>query len=184
MTFSWYTATVKPFAEELVANGLTEQGFEIYLPLKFSKETFGRKVMARPTLRFEGYVFIAADMSHGHARPINNTRGIDGLLPPGDQAPRALPDFWVPEMRAFELLEFFRAKSRKKQEPRKDLRPGDPVMIDRPAKPGDKEDPMHGSRGELMKIENYIASVLIGMVIVKLPAIDLRKIEEGETQAA
>lgn len=179
MSKKWFVATTKPYGEEIAAGGLTEQGFEIYLPLKFTKWTDGKLVFAKPSLRFEGYIMIAADMSDGHARPIKNTRGIDSLLPAGDeQAPRPLPDYWVPEMRAYELMEFFRAKSRKKQEPRKDLRPGDPVVID---KPGDL---WHGNRGELMKVEDYVASVLCGMVIVKVPAIDLRKIDEGSRQAA
>lgn len=177
MSRNWFVATTKQNAEETAAGGLIEQGYEIYVPLKYTRQTDGHRVVAKSSLRFDGYVIIAFDLAAEEHGPIGNTRGITSLLPHGDR-PSALPDNWVPEMRAYETLEFFRAKSRKKPEPRKDLQPGDMVKIDA------KDDPFFGQIGELMRVENYTAKVLLGMLIKEIPEIDLRKVEEEDQRAA
>lgn len=170
----WHVAMTKAFygAEDFAAKGLREQKFEVYNPKTYTRALNGKRLEPVCTLRFSGYVFIRFDADAKEHGPINNTRGIDELLVSVKDVPLPLDDEIIESLRQIEDEEFAEARSKKKAEPRGDLRPGDAVMID------DPDHPARGQQGQLLAIDKRKASVLIGMCAWKVDAIGLRRIQQ------
>lgn len=191
MSKAWYVGLTKDQQELKAAAELRAQGYVVYLPKIHTRHQEGRKIEARTTLRFTGYIFIAFDLQLEQHSPISNTRGMDGsdgaaLISnwEGDgedrkRVPVPLPRGIIEALRSIEDDELARAVARKKPLPRKDLMPGDQVQIS-----GDRNHPAYGRRGHLLGVERMIASVLEGMAVWKVPEADLKKIEQPEKRAA
>jgi transcription antitermination factor NusG len=136
----------------------------------------GRKIRCEQELRYPGYIILAFDLSLNEHGPAKRTAGIDYLLPKGAD-PVPLPDEWVPEMRAYELRSYIRAKARSKPVTRKDIHRHDKVTIDL------ADHAAFGKEGEVMETSKYRAKVIVGLSVFNIPLIHLRKVEE-EKEAA
>lgn len=186
MMKAWYVGTTKEQQELRAAAELRAQGYGVYLPKRHERVQEGRKVWARSFIRFTGYIFIAFDFALDEHGPIRNTRGMDSpdgeaspLIVDGQRKPLALPAGIIETLRGIEDEELARSLARKKPVPRLDLTPGDKVTIF-----GDRDHPAFGRKGEYLGTENFVAHVLEGWAIWKVPEIDLRKIETEGKQAA
>lgn len=184
MSKAWYVGLTKDQQELKAAAELRAQGYVVYLPKIHTRHQDGRKIEARTTLRFTGYIFIAFDLQLEQHGPISNTRGMDGsdgsaLICSGGGIPLALPPGIIETLRTIEDDELARAVARKKPQPRKDLVPGDLVQI-----AGDRGHPAFGQRGSYLGAEKGWASVLGGIAVWKVPEVDLKKIEQPEKRAA
>lgn len=172
-----FVATTKHQQEIRAAAELREQNFRVYLPKRFSQALVGRRIEVVSDLRFHGYIFVEFDVSAGEHGPINNTRSVGELIPPGDR-PVPLPENWEMEMRRHIDEEWEKASGKAKPDPRADLHHGDIVEIDR------KGHPANGLQGEYSRTENFLAVVHIGWAVWKLPEIDLRLIRSWRKTAA
>jgi len=104
----WYAITLKagPFVP---ARGLREQGFRIFLPKRFipyRPPGDARRLLAKPILRFDGYMFVLADYTTGELGPISNTRGVGGFVPQYPAAPYPIPADVIEDLRAAEDEEY------------------------------------------------------------------------------
>lgn len=181
---AWFVGLTKDQQELKAAAALREQGYVVYLPKIYLRHQDGRKIEARARLRFTGYIFIAFDLALEQHGPISNTRGMDGsdrsaLICSSAGTPLSLPSGVVETLRSIEDDELARAVARKKPVARKDLRPGDVVMI-----AGDRSHPAFGQKGHYLGSDKGWASVLGGIAVWKVAEIDLKKIEPTERKAA
>lgn len=180
MARNWYVGTVKDQQETRAAAELRAQGYLVYLPKIHYRHQDGRKIEARTTLRFTGYIFIACEPAE--IGPISGTRGMDdsgGSALLGGEIPVPLAASIIETLRSIEDDEYARAVARKKPRPRTDLVPGDLVQF-----AGDRHHPAYGQRGNYLGSDKGLASVLGGVVVWKVPECDLRKVEAPERKAA
>jgi len=89
-----------------------------------------------------------------------------------------LPDDWVPTMRVYELRSYLRAKARSKPVTRKDIHRHDKVTIDL------ADHAAYGKEGEVMETSKHRAKIIVGLSIINIPLIHLRKVEKEEKEAA
>lgn len=180
MAKAWYVGCVKDQQESRAAAELRAQGYLVYLPKIHYRHQDGRKIEARTTLRFTGYIFVACEP--GEIGPISGTRGMDdsgGSALLGGEIPVPLPHSIIETLRQIEDEEFHRATARAKPRPRSDLTPGDAVTI-----AGDRNHPAFGQRGSFLGSDKGVASVLGGIAVWKVPECDLKKIEDQQQKRA
>lgn len=179
MTTKWHVVRTKPQQELLAARGLREQGFVVYLAKKYSREMFLKKAVAVASLRFETYLFVNFDCGLEMHGPINNTRGVasspgsPGLFCDPDGKPEYVPDIVMDGITTLEDEEFSAAgKPASKDVGRSDLKPGDKVRVD-------QRNRMYGGlQGLFVASERGKALVLVGSMGLRLPDVDLTRIEE------
>lgn len=184
MNKRWYVGHCKDQQELKASAELRAQGYLVYLPKLYTRYQDGRKIEARAQLRFTGYIFIAFDLTREEHGPISNTRGMDGsdgsaLICTAAGTPIALRPGIVEALRGLEDEDLARAIARKKPLPRKDLTPGDAVVID-----GDKMHPAFGRKGIYLGSDKGWAEVLEVWAKWVVPEVDLKKIEAPERKAA
>ena len=80
MSKEWFILQFKPNSHHLAAKNLTQQGFEVFLPLH---DTTSRKLSrfintSKPL--FPGYMFIKFDRTEPEWHKINNTYGVSRLI--------------------------------------------------------------------------------------------------------
>jgi hypothetical protein len=180
MARNWYVGTTKDQQETRAAAELRNQGYIAYLPKIHYRHQDGRKIEARTTLRFTGYIFICCEPTE--IGPISGTRGMDdggGSALLGGEIPVGLSHSIIETLRQIEDEEFHRATARSKPRPRSDLTPGDTVQI-----AGERGHPAYGQRGSFLGSEKGIASVLGGIAVWKVAESDLKKIEQDARKAA
>lgn len=173
----WYVACTNHQREFYACKNLRDQGFSVYLP-KLYRHPTDPDYTGRPfDLRFTGYLFVQLDTALGEEGVVRNTRGIDSEM--GQPAllsnagkPVAIKDSVIEMLRALEDTELEIAKSRKRPEPRDDLRAGDEVVINNP------DHKANGHRGMYLESERGIAKILCGFIIWEVADIDLKKISK------
>lgn len=178
----WFVGVVHDFQEEKAAAGLHEQGFGVYVPIMYTRRQEGRKIEARPALRFPGYILIRFDPRLDMHGPISGTPGMDdssGSALLGGETPTMLPAGVVETLRTVERDDFFCARARTKRPPRKDLSPGDYVQVHRP-----NDAARHGLKGYFVGSDRGIAEVFVGLRCVKVAEVDLKRIDQPERKAA
>ena len=87
----WYLVHCKPNCVKLARQNLTNQNFDVFLPMqKITKRKANQfQTILRPL--FPGYLFVQLDSLAGQWRKINNTRGVARLVQLGAN-PCPLPD--------------------------------------------------------------------------------------------
>lgn len=94
----WYAAYTHPRKEELAAENLARQGFEVFFPRYLKRRSHARKVEQVPAPLFPRYVFVAFDAFDAAWRVIRSTRGVIDLVRNGlDPVP--VPEPIVEEIR-------------------------------------------------------------------------------------
>lgn len=98
MGYAWYVATTKPFSEFVAEENLQRQGFQPFNPVCSVTriERGARVTKTKPYL--PGYIFVRFDRLVQPWQRINNTRGVEALLPrmgtetgePGEVRERAM----------------------------------------------------------------------------------------------
>jgi transcription antitermination factor NusG len=160
---------------------LRAQGYLVYLPKIHYRHQDGRKIEARTTLRFTGYIFIQFDADLEEGGPISNTRGMDssdGSAILGGNKPVPIKAGIIEVLRQIEDEEYTRAVARKKPRPRTDLTPGDWVEIN------DPNDAFHGKRGTYLGSVKTRATVLLGIAVKEIEEFNLKKVEQERKRAA
>lgn len=170
----WHVGCTKDQQELRAAAELRAQGYVVYLPKIYYRHQEGRRIEARSTLRFTGYIFIFCHVDE--LAPISGTRGMDSGG--GSAVLGPLPNGIIETLRVIEDEEFARAVARTKPRPRTDLTPGDWVEINQP------DDPFHGKRGYYLGTEKGVARVLLGLVQKAIAECDLKKIEPPQQKRA
>jgi len=91
--FRWYVARVKNLMLVRVLDALARQGYATMNPEIRERYVApkSRKLVNRMSPLFPGFVFIGFDADEKSWRPINNTRGVRGLLTFVDGTPSPLP---------------------------------------------------------------------------------------------
>lgn len=179
----WYVGTTHDRQEGRASKGLREQGFVVYHPLTFKRVEEGRRVRAEPESRFPGYITIGFDPRFDAFDVIRSTPGMDdssgsALITSGG-VPSPLPANIISKLRQIESEEYFRARQRKKPEPRNDLVPGEIVEII------DSGDAFFGMQGTYLESpKKGIARILIGWLPKDIAELDLKKVEPLESKAA
>lgn len=87
----WGVVQSKPQKEDVARDHLTDQGFEIFLPML--KEHKGKEVRLIPL--FPRYMFITVGQTERVWSRINNTKGVQRLIMGGGGKPALLPKGWV-----------------------------------------------------------------------------------------
>jgi transcriptional antiterminator RfaH len=86
----WHAAYTQVQAEARAAQELSNQGFEVFLPLYRRLRRHARKVQAVLRPLFPRYVFVAVDLERQRWRSVNGTRGVVHLVCQGDR-PATVP---------------------------------------------------------------------------------------------
>ena len=98
----WFAIKTKARREQLAAENLERQDFEVFLPkISLSKQRRGRWQAVVEAL-FPGYLFVHLDLDSQNVAPIRSTRGVLGLVRLGGEV-RAVPDGIIDELRARQI---------------------------------------------------------------------------------
>lgn len=170
MTTRWYVLRTKPQQELLATHHLREQGFDVYVAKRYQREFVGHRMHPTPSLRFQGYIFVAFDKDLQEHGPITNTRGVAELLCDREGNPKPLEHEIIAQLRQCEDEELEGA-TRRVRRGRSDLRLGDLVQID--------QGPCAGQTGPLLAILRGIASVLVGSIRVTIVDCDISAVDDG-----
>lgn len=100
MTY-WTVVHTHARAENLAAQHLRRQGYEVYLPRYLKRRKHARKVEMVSAAFFPRYLFVAIDEESAAWRPIRSTVGVAGLIT-RDERPVRVPDAVVGELRSRE----------------------------------------------------------------------------------
>jgi len=176
MAENWHLYRSKPGLDLLARRGLTEQGFRVYVPKSYRRETLGKRSFIVTELRLAPYAFVAFDVAKQQHGPISNTRGVQELFCNRDGRPRAVPASVVPSLRRIEDDEV-EAASRRVRLVTQGIAPGTEVRIDR-------HDLFRGYVGMLIssvKGEALVATE--GTVMIRLPECDLSVVEKAKRRA-
>lgn len=94
----WYAAYTHPRKEDVAAENLARQSFDVFLPRYLKRRSHARKVEQVPAPLFPRYVFVAFDALESTWRTIRSTRGVIDLVRNGlDPVP--VPDIIISEIR-------------------------------------------------------------------------------------
>lgn len=98
---SWFAVQTQPHKENLAAQELRNQGFEVYLPRyqKLRRHAGRAEIVAAPL--FPRYLFAGIDLEVQRWRSVNGTRGVSGLVMFGEK-PVPVPDPVIAEIRGRE----------------------------------------------------------------------------------
>ena len=98
----WFAIKTKARREQLAAEHLERQDFEVFLPrISLSKQRRGRWQTVVEAL-FPGYLFVHLDLDSQNVAPIRSTRGVLGLVRLGGEV-RAVPDGIIDDLRARQI---------------------------------------------------------------------------------
>lgn len=96
---NWYLAQVRPNGFRLAERNLARQGFETFIPLAEETRRGRGGFVARTTLLFPGYLFVAFDPAAEGWRAVMSTYGVSRIVTAGD-TPSAVPVDIVDGLRA------------------------------------------------------------------------------------
>lgn len=167
---NWFVCITKYRQEVLAFKQLRKKGFNARIFKVFrhpTDEDFHHR--GAMSLRFPGYIFVQFDLAEDPWETINDTRGVEQLLPKEKPLPMRVGE--INDLIDLEESDFERAIQRYKPEARPDLAPGDKVRI---------TDPHHDAYGEegwLMSDHKGEAKVLIGSMAWPVADIHLKKID-------
>lgn len=100
----WFVVHTQPCKENMAAQHLSEQGFDVYLP-RFKKiRRHARKVEEILAPLFPRYLFIGIDLAVDRWRSINGTRGVAYLLTQ-DNRPSLVPSDIIDDLKSQETIE-------------------------------------------------------------------------------
>jgi transcription antitermination factor NusG len=181
---AWYVGMTYGGRELEAERRLSDIGFGTFVPKTHTRHQEGRKVEARTSLRFSGYIFIAFDIDVDPYQYIKGIVGMDGrlgspLLSSGsgeDRKPLAVRSGLIKKLQAAEKEELAIALSPKKTTPREDLRPGDIVEIN------DPRDSFHGKTAKYLGSERKVADVMVGNILKEIDERYLKKVDLPETE--
>lgn len=97
----WYAAYTQAHGESRALRHLTEQGFDVYLPVYRRRRRHARRVDVVSVPLFTGYVFIGMDIESVAWRVIDSTVGVRYLVRSGDR-PAVVPKPIIDSLRARE----------------------------------------------------------------------------------
>lgn len=167
---AWYVVIAKYRQEIFAATELRKKGFNVRVFKVFrhpTDEEFQTK--GAMSLRLPGYILVQFDLETDPWEDINQTRGVEQLLPKDN--PIALRRGEIDDLIRIEDEDFERAIQRHKPEARPDLILGDKVRI---------TDPNHDATGEegyLLSNNKGKAKVLVGSMAWPVADIHLKKID-------
>jgi len=76
----WFAVYTKSKNEQLAADHLLRQGFNVFLPCYQRQRKHARKIDVVITALFPRYLFVELDENTGHWRSVEGTRGVSYLL--------------------------------------------------------------------------------------------------------
>jgi transcriptional antiterminator RfaH len=80
LTNEWFILQFKPNSHHLAAKNLTQQGFEIFLPLHDTTSRKSSRFINTSKPLFPGYMFIKFDRAESKWHKINSTYGVSRLI--------------------------------------------------------------------------------------------------------
>ena len=94
----WYAVQTKPHREDVAAENLEAQDFEVLIPRMWGRRKLHGAVMPVPVPLFRQFLFARVDLDDRRWRAINSTRGVKGILQLGGERPVAIPDMVMLEL--------------------------------------------------------------------------------------
>ncbi len=98
---SWFVVYTQPRNEDLAAEHLGRQGFDVYFPRYRKARSHARRVDVVPSPLFPRYIFVGFDVMSAAWRSIRSTRGVIDLVRNGID-PVAVPEGTIEEIKARE----------------------------------------------------------------------------------
>lgn len=98
---SWYAIYTQAGKENIAAQNLGNQDFEVYLPLCKQAKRHARKTVITKAPLFPRYLFVRANPDHRRWRSVNGTIGVSYMVTMGGD-PACLDDWIVDQIRARE----------------------------------------------------------------------------------
>ena len=80
MSKKWFILQFKPNSHQIAAKNLTQQGFEVFLPLQNTTSRKASRFINSNRPLFPGYMFVRFDKADSEWHKINNTYGVSRLI--------------------------------------------------------------------------------------------------------
>ena len=164
---NWYAVRTRSKAEELARYGLTQKGFQPFMPTfqSFSKRKDRQKILTKPI--FKGYLFVQFQLDPRTHLEVLKTFGVVEILK-NSQGPLTIPNEEIENIRILEghVGECFDAP---------EFMEGENVMV--------REGPLKGLRGVVDQVQNRLIKVGIksfpGGIMIEIDPKDLISEETG-----